>query len=146
MAFSSFLYVFTEMLLILSIAFVVICSLFLLLSIVATLVMFRRARVSWYVEIVSSFSKQRQRGLVLRALRLWSWGPEFTSSPLPFNGFVFGWSRIVASGVLRGTMRNERDFNSQLVSLPSVGRFHTFLVQFTMSVCFSRCPQLVKQC
>lgn len=36
-----------EMLLILSIAFVVICSLFLLLSIVATLVMFRRARVSW---------------------------------------------------------------------------------------------------
>lgn len=50
MAFSSFLYVFTEMLLILSIAFVVICSLFLLLSIVATLVMFRRARASWYVE------------------------------------------------------------------------------------------------
>ena len=70
MAFPLFLYVFTEMLLILSIAFVVICSLFLLLSIVATLVMFRRARVSWYVEIVSSFSKQRQRGLVLRALRL----------------------------------------------------------------------------
>lgn len=36
-----------ETLLILSIAFVVICGLFLLVSIVATLMMFRRASVSW---------------------------------------------------------------------------------------------------
>ena len=59
----------------------------------------------------------RIRGLVVRALGLYSGGPGFKSSSLPQGGFVFDGPRLTPL----------RFVNTQLVSLPPVGIFKKFL-------------------